>query len=333
MNAQERHDAVFAGEPPDRAPVYPILMAFAARAIGRAYSEFAQDYRVLVEGNLRCMEQYGFDAVSVISDPFRETGAFGAEIIFPDDDVPMCKDHFVKGWDELKSLPDPDLMANARTRDRIEGCAAFKRALGDTVPIIGWIEGPVAQAADLAGMTDFMMKFLLEPDFADALMDKCMATAVEFARLQIEAGANIMGVGDAAVSQMSADGYIGRVLPRQQFLFREIHKMGAKVKLHICGDVNRHMPAMAQSGADIIDFDWMNPVDTSRASAGEDIVLCGNVDPVGVVMNGTPQQVAQECAKLLEAEAGKPFILSAGCEIPVSTRPENLHALCDAVRG
>ena len=333
MNSQERHDAVFAGRQPDMVPVYPILMAFAARSIGRTYSEFARDYRVLVEGNLHCMEEYGFDAVSVISDPFRETSAFGAEIVFPEDDVPMCKDHFVEDRDELEKLPDPDLMACERTRDRIDGVAAFKRELGDTAPIIGWIEGPIAEASDLAGMTNFMMKLLIEPDFCEDLMDKCMITAVEFARLQIEAGANIMGVGDAAASQISTEMYDEMILPRQQRLFDAIHAMGAKVKLHICGDVNRLLPAMARTGADIIDIDWMNPIEPSRESVGDQIVLCGNVDPVGVVLNSTPERVGEECARLLASQRGRRFILSAGCEIPVATAPENLRALCDAVKA
>ena len=32
----------------------PILMAFAAKYIGSNYGEFAADYKVLVEANLRC---------------------------------------------------------------------------------------------------------------------------------------------------------------------------------------------------------------------------------------------------------------------------------------
>ena len=332
VNGQQRYDALFTGQQPDRVPVYPILMAFAAHAAGSTYSHFARDYRVLVEGNLACMEKYGFDSVSVISDPFRETAAYGAQILFPEDDVPMCKDHFVLGWDELKKLPEPDLMACERTRDRVEGCAAFKRALGDTAPIIGWIEGPMAEAVDLAGMMNFMMKLKLEPDFATALMDKALITAEAFARLQIEAGANIMGVGDSAVSQISPQTFEQLVLPRQQQLFEAVHRMGVKVKLHICGDINRHLPAMARSGADIIDFDWMNPVESARRAVGEAVILCGNVDPVGVMLHGTPQQVHEHSIGLLESQRGKRFILSAGCEVPAASPPENLHALCDAVR-
>jgi MtaA/CmuA family methyltransferase len=333
MNSQQRHDALFAGRTPDRVPVYPILMTFAAREIGRKYSEFARDYRVLVEGNLTCMERYGFDAVSVISDPWRETAAFGAKVDFPTDDVPMCTDQFVTGWDELKKLPDADLTGNSRARDRIEGVAAFKRALGNAVPIIGWIEGPLAEAVDLAGMTNLLMKLMIEPAFAEALMDKCLVTAEAFARLQIEAGANIMGVGDAAASQVSPDLYARMVMPRQKRLFDAIHAMGAKVKLHICGNITRHLSAMAQTGADIIDFDYMVPVEHARASVGQESILCGNIDPVGGVLNSTPERVRDECLKLLSRQRGQRFILSAGCEIPAATPPENLKALCDAVRG
>ena len=40
------------------------------------------DHKVLVEANLRCVEDFGFDQVSVISDPYRETTGFGGEVEF-----------------------------------------------------------------------------------------------------------------------------------------------------------------------------------------------------------------------------------------------------------
>lgn len=69
----------------------PILMNFAAHSIGKKYSHFDSDYRVLVEANLKCMELFEMDAVGLISDPYRETSAFGAEVTYPEDSVPVCK--------------------------------------------------------------------------------------------------------------------------------------------------------------------------------------------------------------------------------------------------
>jgi uroporphyrinogen decarboxylase len=72
----------------DKIPNMNIFMSIVAREAGVSYSEYVQDYRKLVEGNLICAEKYGLDSVSVISDPMRETAAYGADIVFPQDDVP-----------------------------------------------------------------------------------------------------------------------------------------------------------------------------------------------------------------------------------------------------
>ncbi len=67
----------------DKKPLFhPILMHFAANYAGFSYREFASDYRVLVKSNLKYLEDFHADAVGLISDPYRETSAFGAEISF-----------------------------------------------------------------------------------------------------------------------------------------------------------------------------------------------------------------------------------------------------------
>ena len=83
MTPYERTMKRLAGEPVDRAPNQNILMAFAARTIGSTYDRLAQDYRVLVEANLRACEAFHIDLVSAISDPLREASAFGAVVEFP----------------------------------------------------------------------------------------------------------------------------------------------------------------------------------------------------------------------------------------------------------
>ncbi len=80
MNAKERYLGMLAGRSVDIVPRVPILMQFAAEWIGSNYGAFASDFRVLVEANCRCAAEFGFDQLSAISDPYRETSAFGAEI-------------------------------------------------------------------------------------------------------------------------------------------------------------------------------------------------------------------------------------------------------------
>ena len=84
MTASEKlHSLITSGRRTDSVLFHPILMHFAARFHGATYSAFASDYRVLVESNIACLERFGHDAVSVISDPYRETSAFGATVTFP----------------------------------------------------------------------------------------------------------------------------------------------------------------------------------------------------------------------------------------------------------
>jgi len=126
-------------------------MHFAARYIGKTYREFVSDYRVLVESNLRCLEDFDMDAVGLISDPYRETSAFGAKVTFPEDSVPQCLETLVKTPDDIRLLKNPDVYKSDRTRDRINGAKMLSKEVGSEVPVIGWVEGHLAEAYELLG--------------------------------------------------------------------------------------------------------------------------------------------------------------------------------------
>ena len=85
---------------------------------------------------------------------------------------------------------------------------------------------------------------------------------------------------------------------------------------------------MGRSGAEIIDFDWM--VDLRQASAAIDAIPCGNLDPVAVFYQGTPEQVGQGVRRNA-AETGGRWISAAGCEIPDGTPQANLRAQAQAL--
>jgi len=84
---------------------------------------------------------------------------------------------------------------------------------------------------------------------------------------------------------------------------------------------------MAHSGADIIDVDWMVPLAEARELVGPNITLCGNFDPVGVLLQGSPEDVAKAARQCIKA-GGDKFILMPGCEVPPDTPEENIRAFC-----
>ena len=330
MNSHQRYMAVLEGGTPDLLPRLPILMQFAAEFISSNYGAFASDHRVLVEANLKCAEFFDFDQVSAISDPFRETQGFGAEIEFVKDGVPRCVEPPLEGSKDLGLLTKPDPRSSERMLDRVRAIEEYKKRVYREYSIMGWVEGPAAEAADLRGVSNFMMDLVLEPEFTSELMDLCVEVGIEFAKAQIDAGADTIGVGDAVASQMSPQLYEEMVFPREQRLFDGIHDSGGLIRLHICGDTTHLLPHFAQLHVDIVDLDWQVDMAEARATIGPDRVLTGNLDPASAVLNGEPGRIKEEVGRIYET-VGNPFMIGAGCEIPPSTPNENLKALCSPV--
>lgn len=330
MTPFERTHARLRGAPVDRVPNQNILMAYAAHSIGKTYSQFAQDYRVLVEASLQAARTYHLDWVSVISDPVREASAFGAVVHFPEDAVPFCEP-LLSDYAQLDQLPVWDPWEKPRTCDRLLAVQSLRKQVGGFLPISGWVEGAAAEAAMLLGVTRFLEDTLIEPEQLTRLLERCNSQAIRFALDQLAAGADIIGIGDAVCSLLSSAAYEQLALPFEQHLIRAIHQAGGLAKLHICGNTSRLLPLMALTGADIIDVDWM--VDLSAA-----VHICrgcavnGNMDPVGIFLNGTRAQVIQAVSACLEVGGTRSFS-SAGCEIPAGCPQDNLAAHYDALRG
>ena len=137
----------------------------------------------------------------------------------------------------------------------------------------------------------------------------------------------MIGVGDAAASLIGSDLYCKNILLLEKTLCDAIHEAGAAVKLHICGNTISIIEHMAKTGADIIDVDWMVPLEGARQLVGPEITLCGNFDPSGVLLQGSPEDVAKAAKQCIE-RGGEKFILMPGCEVPPGTPEENIRAFC-----
>ena len=328
MNSSARVWAVMDGKPVDHLPQMPITMMFAADRIGRSYHDYARDYRVLVEGQLRVAEEFGFDHVSCISDPAREATDCGAAVqFFPDQPPAIIEEQaLLTDKSQLDTLQFPDPLGGGRMTDRVRAAELFRQKVGGKLAIEGWIEGPCAMAADLRGINNLMLDFYDDPDFVRHLFAFVVEMEVRFAAAQVAAGAELMGIGDAAASLIGPDIYREFVWPFERELLARVHALGARSRLHICGNTKAIMSDIGQLGSHIYDVDFLVPMEHARREAGPQQVLLGNLDPVRVIRNGTPDLVRAELAECHRA-AGARYIVGAGCEICRGTPAENLHVL------
>jgi MtaA/CmuA family methyltransferase len=328
MNGKERVLARLAGEPVDSLPFMPVTMMFACDRIGARYSDYATDCRVMVEAQIRTAEEFDIDHVSGISDPAREAADCGATIRYYPDQPPAVDEERAVLADKsrLRRLQVPDPGAAPRMSDRVRALELFKERLGEQKLIEGWVEGPCAEASDLRGINRLMVDFIDDPAFVVDLFEFTVELGLRFARAQIEAGADIIGVGDAAASLVGPRIYDKYVWPYEKRLMEGIHAMGGRVRLHICGNTSKILAGMGRLGVAIVDLDSLARVDDGRAAMGPDQVLLGNIDPVRVLRDGTPETVYAAMAEC-HRQAGARYIAGAGCEVPRDTARANMDAM------
>jgi len=332
MNSRERVNALLNGETPDRIPNFNILMGFAATQFGKTYREYASDYRVLCDCDIECSRRYGIDMVSAISDPMREAEGFGAEVTMPEDEVPYSPTPLITNIaDAPKLVKTYNPYNGKRCEDRLKAVEYFRRNASE-YSVGGWVEGAVAECCDLRGINDFLMDMAGEdPDRIHEFLSITCEQAKIFAVEQVKAGADIIGIGDAASSLISPRMFRKFAFPYQKAIVDAVHAVGGRTKLHICGNTTKVIDQMVETGTDILDLDWMVDLAYARDIVGDrSTIICGNYDPVTVLLQGTPETVrksVRECRALFKDR----YISSAGCEVPRLTPPENLKAVDEAL--
>ncbi len=331
MNSLERMTNRLQGQPVDRPPNFDIFMTFAAHYIGQPLSAYYHDHEILVAANLAVLDEFDLDIVQAISDPYREAADFGARIEFPDDGLPLSHQPLLADPNDLKKLKAVDPTRGPRMHDRLRALQKFREQVGGEVPIMGWVEGALAEAADLRGVSELLMDLIMRPAWVKDLLEVCVEVAISFAQAQVEAGADIIGLGDAIASQISPAMYRQFALPYEQRIFAAVHEMGALTRLHICGNSSQIIGDMVTSGAKIVDLDWMVNMEKAAADYDDRVSFCGNFDPVAVMLQGTPERVYEATMTCMHLGGSRAFS-SAGCEIPDGSPLENLQAQTRALR-
>jgi len=329
MTGRERILQAMRGGPIDALPNVAITMMKAASEIGVPYKTYALDADAHFRGQMEVSRAYGIDHVSGISDPAVEAADLGAAIIYRDDSPPAMDDAepLLLETSRLLTLKVPDPASCRRMGKRIAVIARLKKECATEKAVEGWIEGPIAESCDLRGVSRVMMDFYDSPSFVRDLVAFVTEVELAFARAQIDAGADYIGVGDAAASLIGPDLYREFAWDAEKTFIRRLHRMGVPVRLHICGDITPLLGMLREVEADLVDLDSMVSIKEAREKLGPDRCLAGNLNPVTAVRNGTPKSIdrgLQECF----ADAGSAaYAVAAGCEIPRDTPAENLRAM------
>jgi uroporphyrinogen decarboxylase len=334
MTSYERVMTAFEGGKPDRVPVLPTLREWCLKLLGFKFNEIIRYPERYVSAQYHCLREFQYDGVWDPLGIHAESGAMGSVIKFPEDYPPQVVEFAVKDYDrDLHRLKMPDPNRDGWLPMILQIISQLKDLCSGKCPVIGYVQAPFRHASMLRGSEFILRDVYKEKDNLKELLKIATESQKIWGHAVIKAGADIVAVADPT---SSGDAVSKRVweefgLPYAAELIKNLKEKGVKVFLHICGDTNDRLESMLYgTGADCIHVDQKVDLGHARKVLGSKACIMGNVDPINVVMLGTPEEVLNKAKENIKAagEEGS-FILSAGCLI-ADAPPENVRALVTA---
>jgi uroporphyrinogen decarboxylase len=207
---------------------------------------------------------------------------------------------------------------------------------GNKLPVIGFCGAPFTLASYMiegGGSRHYInTKSLMysQPQAWDELLGKLVAVTSEYARAQVEAGADVIQVFDSWVGCLSVPDYRKFALPRTTELIQSLKASGAPV-IYFGTDTSTLLSSMKETGADVIGLDWRIPLDEGWKLLGYDGAVQGNLDPV--VLFADWKQVKSAARRILDQAGGRPgHIFNLGHGILPETPVKNVRALAEYVQ-
>jgi [methyl-Co(III) methanol-specific corrinoid protein]:coenzyme M methyltransferase len=209
------------------------------------------------------------------------------------------------------------------------GCAVPLQALGllqaelnGAAAVCGKVMGPWTLAYHTFGLEEFLIKTITETDEVRRILEGLLPATLQFARAQIEAGADCLLLADHATRDLcSPKTYEKFLMEIHAFLVKEIK---APLILHICGDTRDRIGMIQRTGMACFHWDTKSgPAAEVRKLAGDRMALMGGVNNIRL-LQGTPEEVSGMVRQAVEAGID---VVGPECAIPLATPLKNLLAI------
>jgi len=323
-------------EPTDTTPVW--IMRQAGRYLPEyrairgniAFLDLCKSPDLAAEVTVQPVTRLGVDAAIIFSDILIPVEAMGMELELGDKGPHFPDPLRTPAQIEQLIIPDPV----EKTGFLAEAIRRTKKALNDSVPVIGFCGAPFTLAAYMVegggSKTFIQIKRLMfeQPRVAHALFEKLTRTLIPYLEMQIEAGANLVQVFDSWGGELSPRDFASFSLP---YLKRIVAAARAKgVPVIIFGTaMSTHLQGLRETGADVVGVDWRMNLDEARAVLGPDVAVQGNLDPLALFLPRA--ELEERVADILRRAGPTGHIFNLGHGILPPTDPDSAKALVEMV--
>jgi hypothetical protein len=343
---------------PDRVPVMcQFSVGHMLLQLGVSPAEFWNDPAVYVDGLFRMREIYDFDGILVslhghdpdwrsqaasrLNSPEGEVIRWrdGSSTVYPADDLPR---HLPGAGVHAPPAYIPvsqGLRFPIHADHRFDVLTETVRRSAGRYSVHGEITSPFDYVLDQGGHQAVLMALIDDPASVKRILGYWTERAVELARGMCGTGVDAIKISSpfAGAGFISPACYTEFVLPHERSVIAAIREKGVRAYLHTCGAIRDRLGLMIASGTDGIEC--LDPPPLGDVELGEALEMIGgrcfvkgNVDPVNVLLLGTPGEIRADVnARLETAGGGGGFILSTACSIAPGVPREHVRLLRDAV--
>lgn len=307
----------------------PILTHTGIEMSGKRVIDAVTDGRTHYEAIRLLSETFPAAACTVIMDLTVEAEAFGAQVVFPEDEVPSVTGRLVSDRDTIEQLVVPSL-DTARVPQYLLANSLAAQSLDK--PVFAGCIGPFSLAGRLFDMSEIMMAMYIDPEGTRLLLEKCTSFITAYCEELKKQGVNGVIMAEPAAGLLSNEACKEFSSVYIKEIVEKVQDDAFMLVLHNCGNGGHCTEAMVYTGAD--GYHFGNRIDMIQAldACPPASLVMGNLDPVSLFKMASPDEVYRQTFQLLERTAGYPnFILSSGCDIPPHTPVENINSFYSAL--
>ena len=297
---------------------------------GNTVREAVSNGKVHAEAVIKLTQAYQSAAACTIMDLTTEAESFGAEIAFSDEAVPAVVGHMLTDVKSINELQVPSLSAG-RIPQYLKANLLAARAIQDR-PVFAGCIGPFSLAGRLYDMSEIMVLIYEHPDAAHTLLAKCTQFIEKYCEALKQTGVNGVLMAEPAAGLMSNDDCKTFSSAYVKYIVNEVQDDNFIVVLHNCGNQGHCTEAMVETGAAAYHFGNKCQMEEVIKEVPPTALAMGNLDPVSLFKDGTPEQMRKATLDLLEKTRQYPnFVLSSGCDTPPHTPIENVNEFFKAL--
>ena len=331
MTPKERVMKVFSHEKPDVMPCFCVNSTPTyeqMEKVGAYWPEAHERAEPMAKLAMAAYSVLGFDAVRAPFCQTFEAEALGCKVKWGGkENIPGIDHPPPYKIGDTPEFPE-DFLERARIPQLIEAIRIMKREVGDEVAIIGGIIGPFTIAGAMLDAVPILKASFKTPDSLHPFLEVAEKAGTMLGKALIEAGADLIAVEDMQASPDLIAPHTYHLL-EEAYQRRQVEALDAPVVLHICGNVDKILPFMDDTGCAAVSIEPKSDVRLARKIVGGQGILIGGVDTATTLFMKGPEEVKEGSREQIEMGLD---ILAPGCAIAPGTPLENLLSMVSVAR-